>query len=700
MNTSTVRRALALGLLLLPPPAVFAASLPSDLSYQQTTQRLVIKLAPDAQGRASAMSSAMGGSRVQAMVVQTGIPFQHLRHSATGLDVFVLPHRYSLAEAEALARQLEAMDGVEFAEPVYRRVAQKLPTDPKFYLYQWDLHDKALVPGSANLPGAWDITEGDNGLVMAVIDSGILPHPDLAGRSFAVAGENYPYGYDFISARSVPDEDPVAFFTANDGNGRDPDPSDPGDGIDPADATADCPASPSSWHGTFVAGILAATHNNDTGIAGVNWQSRLLPVRVLGRCGGFTDDIADAIIWAAGGTVDGVPNQHPARVINLSLGNPGACSRIEQLAIDQARALGAVVLAAAGNEGHDVVDAPANCNGVIAVTASDQTADLADFSNHGPKADIAAPGDPIYATTNLGETPGNYRYEWESGTSMSTPIAAGVASLMLSANRTLTGNWLAPSIVDAKLLASARAFTMTSSCNDSGVCGRGIIDAAAAVAAVSTPPTVAAGPAQSAPPGATISLSGSASDDGDSLAYQWQQIDATPYPVSLSQASTATAGLSVPSAPAGSVLEFQLTVTDDVGLSNSATTQLSVTNGPPLLGPIGDRRLIVNRRNTFTVSAVDPDGYSLSAANLPVGASFNPATGVFDWTPTATGSHAVSFTATDHSAAGLSSTETVTLTVTAAPPPSSGGGGAFGVLLLGLGVLLRKRKLSSGEKEY
>ncbi len=203
--------------------------------------------------------------------------------------------------------------------------------------------------GGANLPLAWDYTTGSSGVIVAVIDTGISNHADLngvsGGATYTPAGRFLP-GYDFVSSANgatLP-----ANFVSNDGNGRDADPSDPGDWITvqektlyPADCaigeTAPYQASDSSWHGTHMAGIVAATANNAAGIAGIGWNVRVLPLRALGKCGGDLSDIAEAVRWAAGLPVSGVPaNPYPAQVISLSLGGGDTCSAEMQNAVNAA----------------------------------------------------------------------------------------------------------------------------------------------------------------------------------------------------------------------------------------------------------------------------------------------------------------------------------------------------------------------------
>ncbi|QNA87423.1 S8 family serine peptidase [Massilia sp. Dwa41.01b] len=428
--------------------------------YITNTDRLIVKYKAAQGGSVAAQLGANMSTARQAVAdragQQFGMKLQALRTTANGAHVFKIDRKVSLKEADALAKEMMARDSsIEYAEP--DRIMTKMATasDPR-YSEQWDFFD---TTGGLRVPGAWDLSTG-TGVRVAVIDTGIRPHADLSGQ--------YVGGYDFISDATM----------GNDGNGRDSDPSDPGDWIVANECYAGSPASNSSWHGTHVAGTIAAKTNNGVGVAGVAYNARVVPVRVLGKCGGYTSDIADAIIWASGGTVSGVPaNAYPAKVINMSLGGGGACDTTTQNAINSARSRGTVVVVAAGNENQNASNSnPANCAGVVTVAATGKTGARASYSNYGTVVDVAAPGGDgsygILSTLNSGtRAPGSDSYAAYQGTSMATPHVAAVAALMLAKNSALT-----PDQIEAKLKSTARAFPGTCS-----GCGTGIVDAAAAV---------------------------------------------------------------------------------------------------------------------------------------------------------------------------------------------------------------------------
>ena len=451
------------------PTGLTAAPAAQHVAVSDLTDRLIVKYKDEsapvavkgAKGMATvARTAAPLAAARKAMVDRAGQQFGMLlkeSHSiATGARIFKLDRKVTLAEAAQLAADLKSRDAsVEYAEPDRMMHPLFTPND-SMYSQQWDYFE---ATGGMNLPAAWDKSTG-SGIRVAVIDTGYRPHADLSGQILA--------GYDFISDTAV----------SNDGNGRDSDASDPGDWVAAGECGTGQPAENSSWHGTHVAGTIAALTNNGTGVAGIAYGAKVVPVRVLGKCGGYTSDIADGIIWASGGTVSGVPNiAARAQVINMSLGGSGACDTTTQNAINSARSRGTVVVVAAGNESQNASTSnPANCAGVIAVAATNRSGGRASYSNYGTIVDVAAPGGDtgagILSTLNAGTTsPGADSYASYMGTSMATPHVAGVVALMLAKNPSLT-----PDDVESRLKSSARPFP--ASCSG---CGAGIVDASAAI---------------------------------------------------------------------------------------------------------------------------------------------------------------------------------------------------------------------------
>lgn len=396
----------------------------------------------------------------------TGTTLAYVREMSGDAHVLRLAQRQTAAEVAQVADRLAALPEIEYAVP--DRILHPLltPNDAQ-YGSQWHYFDTYGI----DAPAAWDITTGSADIVVAVIDTGILAHGDLAGRTVG--------GYDFVTDSRI----------ANDGTGRDADPSDPGDWITAAESSSGfflgCDVSGSSWHGSHVAGTIGAASNNNLGVAGINWNSKILPVRVLGKCGGMDSDIIDGMRWAAGLAVAGVPaNPNPAKVINMSLGGSGACDAAQQAAINEIVAAGTTVVVAAGNSNADASGfSPASCNNVIAVAATNRTGNRSYYSNYGSVVDIAAPGgettvtsNGVLSTLNAGTTsPSEDSYAYYQGTSMASPHVAGVASLVVSLNPNLS-----PSQVASILRGTVKAFPGGGSCTTSN-CGTGIVNAFNAV---------------------------------------------------------------------------------------------------------------------------------------------------------------------------------------------------------------------------
>ncbi|QQP98291.1 S8 family serine peptidase [Lysobacter enzymogenes] len=367
----------------------------------------------------------------------------------------------SRAEAAALMRRIAADPNVEFVQRDGISRVQATANDPNFSK-QWHYADSAV---GIRLPTAWNASTG-SGVVVAVVDSGVVSHTDL--------NANLLPGYDMISSTTGFSDAECRDAGANPGCGK----SDDGDGRDanPNDVSG-------ILHGTHVAGTVAAVTNNGIGVAGVAPNARIVPIRALGNQGfGGDSDIADAVVWASGGSVAGVPaNPNPAEVINLSLGGAAPCSDTPawQAAIDTAVANGSTVVVASGNSNVDVAGfTPASCNGVIRVAASNKSGARASYSNWGQSMDLAAPGGTtLYAGDANGvlSTVGNNGYAYYQGTSMAAPHVAGAAALILSVAPSKT-----PAQVKQLLKSTARPIA-SNKCPKG--CGTGIIDAAAAVAA-------------------------------------------------------------------------------------------------------------------------------------------------------------------------------------------------------------------------
>ncbi|WP_262103415.1 S8 family peptidase [Arthrobacter sp. Marseille-P9274] len=424
------------------------------------TGRFIVKFKERA-GRSSVGRSRAYGRAAKAL----GVAVEEVRTTATGARIVAAEEPLDNAQAADLVSALEASPDVVYVEP--DRLMRPLAAAPDDELYgrQWNLwEDRAGL----RVPGAWDVSTGE-GAVVAVVDTGITPHSDLAG--------NVLPGYDMVSNAEM----------ARDGDGRDADPRDEGDWYGAFDCGDNQDGEGSSWHGTHVAGTVAAVAGNAKGVAGVAPGAKILPVRVLGACGGFMSDIADAIVWAAGGAVDGAPlNPNPAQVVNLSLGNRGLCSPTTQAAINYAYGAGTAVVVAAGNEHVDAANAsPGNCRNVIAVGASGRDGRRAAYSNYGSLLDVTAPGGDMAAaeangipsTSNGGATTaGAESYAYAEGTSMAAPHVSAVAALLMSP----AGGGLSPAAVEKRLKATARP--LASGCSVG--CGAGLVDAAAALTGV------------------------------------------------------------------------------------------------------------------------------------------------------------------------------------------------------------------------
>ncbi len=527
---------------MLAPAAATAQAAPT---IAQPTARVIVHWRDDAASRALNASVPVD-ERARRMGSRAGLSLRQGRQITERSQVLMAQGITSEELRARLARD-PAVAAVEIDFRLKR--TQSTVNDPRFAGValglggpasgQWYLKAPVGdVRSSINAVGGWSLSTGSPSVVVAVLDTGVrFDHPDLLrvsqggplldGRDFIAADNASRFTDGSVSGGTV-------FATAGDGDGRDNDASDPGDFLSQADINANpsvfgtgCDPEPtSSWHGTQVSGLIGATTNNGIGIASVARNVRILPVRVLGKCGGYTSDIAAAMRWASGLGVPGEPiNTTPARVLNLSLGGgTGPCSGSPTLqsAVAEATAIGAVIVVAAGNSAGQAVSRPANCPGAIAVSGLRHVGTKVGFSDIGPEVTISAPGGncvnideqgnttgpclyPIVSTTNAGTTGpaiGSAAYTDgvtpSVGTSFSAPLVSGAAALILSLRPDLTS-----AQVRTALTSSARAFPTSTSttvptcrapssvdqlectCTTS-TCGAGMLDVEAALRAAST----------------------------------------------------------------------------------------------------------------------------------------------------------------------------------------------------------------------
>jgi serine protease len=579
----------------------------------RSSSQLSIQAAAATNGESAlAASAAAAKERVSALATRAKLSMRETHAIGPNMHVMqVTPLAKGEAVRETMAR-IQADSDVELVaedRPVY---AHAVPNDPRA-TNQWYL--QAAQPAATNAYGAWDTTTGSNSVVIAVIDTGVrFDHPDLAGRILP--------GYDFVSG-----EQGGGFKTANDGDGRDADASDPGDWVTSADACGT--PSNSSWHGTRVSGIIGAATNNTRGIAGVTWASQILPVRVLGKCGGFNSDVIAGMNWAAGQSVAGVPaNPNPAKILNISLGGTGNCDSASANVTSTLASLGVLIVVSAGNEGGPV-DSPANCPGATAVAGLRHAGTKVGFSSLGPQVVVSAPGGncddttgasclfSIDTTSNPGTqqpVPNGEAYtdtiSRNIGTSFSAPIVSGIAGLMLAAN----SNLKQPQLVLRLQEGATKPFPTTSdtgtppvchvptgpadiqavecSCTTS-TCGAGMANANGSVQAALRPiaDVVVQGVVA---PGASLTLQGGGSTAANGhtvTGYAWTRAG-----TSISTGPTATVN-----APTSGTTTVCLMVTDDAGKQDVAKTVITTTSSTTTPVPAGS----TDCASEVTVTATD-----------------------------------------------------------------------------------------------
>jgi len=488
------------------------AALLALVTSLSTLLPLSVLAAPPASGfivelREPATADA-GQKRIQSVVAGQAMPLAVQRQvSGRWHRLASTGGALDAAASDDLAARLRADPRVRSVVPDVREQRQSVtPNDTRFASQWWLQAAGTGNTGAAGFGKAWERSTGvANGSVVAVLDSGITSHIETNARVLP--------GYDFVA-------DAVY---AGDGNGRDNDAQDPGDAITAAERLAQpdkfsgCPDAPrASWHGTTIAGQLAAVTNNTEGVAGANWQGLVLPVRVAGKCGASISDLIDGLRWAAGLAVTGVPdNTHPARLIVLSYGGVDPCdadsadaavrdtARLYEATLAEVRAAGALVIVAAGNQQRGV-GRPASCRGAFAVTSVNRDGYKAAYANFGASVALATPGGDdasggscasgtanlrdggIVSTGNLGDTsPGAAGYVAASGTSFAAPAVAAVASLMLAVNPALSLTQIEQGLrasarphVLVPLLGACVVGSNASRCAcTTATCGAGLLDA-------------------------------------------------------------------------------------------------------------------------------------------------------------------------------------------------------------------------------
>ena len=564
---------------------------------------------------------------VRSLSLRTGVALSASRQISPSTHVVFLPSMLYGAELAATLQQLRADPSVEFAEADQRRYAHAVPNDPLFIPTpgasgQWYMMTPSTATPTSDAAAtdaisAWSITTGSTGTVIADVDTGVrFDHPDL-GRAGFGQGRLLP-GYDFVEGDLNRSNSAQlgTFLIANDGDGWDPDPSDPGDWLSstdlmnslfPPSTCGDPNSTPvggpvnSSWHGTRVVGVLGAITNNEVGIAGMTWAPFVLPVRALGKCGGYDSDIMAGMRWAAGLTVtnvDGsavVNNPYPADIINLSLGGSGTCPSSYQSVINTLTGMGVLIVVSAGNESGPV-DAPGNCTGVLAVAGLRNIGTKVGYSSLGPEVGISAPAGncvdttgasclrSIDTTTNSGTTtPSANTYTNQTnpnlGTSFSAPLVSGVAALMRAVNANLT-----PAQLITRIKASASPFPqpagtpVCSSTTSSSVecacttslCGAGMVNAFSAVKAALNPIAAIKLPA-------TLGLNTAATYDASGSAVACTVAGALSYLWSASGAVSIISGGSTaqPTVKWSGAGSLSVRVTDTAGNYDTATVNFT-----------------------------------------------------------------------------------------------------------------------------
>jgi serine protease len=664
---------------------------------------------------------------VAGLAQRTGLSVARSRQMTPSMHVVFLQKTLYGADVNAALKKLRTDPAVEFADVDQRRYAHAVPDDPLFVPTagasgQWFMQTPSaatiMVNGTltqdlsaTDAVSAWAITTGSTGTVIADVDTGVrFDHPDLLRAGFdssrAGFGGRLLPGYDFVGQdfSRTTNLGLGTFLIANDGDGWDPDPSDPGDWVSTSDfknplfPATDCgdpnnnngPVD-SSWHGTRVVGVLGALTNNGVGIAGMTWNPYILPVRALGKCGGYDSDIIAGMQWAAGMSVTGVPdNPYPADIINLSLGGLGTCdsTSLYPSVIKNLTSMGVLIVASAGNGG-STVDEPANCPGVLAVAGLRNVGTKVGYSSFGPQVGVAAPAGncvnssgaclrSIDTTVNFGlTTPGANGYTDQTnlnlGTSFSAPIVSGIAALMRAVNANLT-----PAQLIARIEASATPFPANTgnlpvcpnvvpstgptpgecSCVP-GQCGAGMVNALSAVKAALNPIA-----AISASGNTVFDASGSVAACNLTIAsYLWKVSGGLTI-----QSGGTSAQVTV--ASTGSAGTLMLTVTDSAGhMDSTASVSFTASGVATVNAPTSVGTAATACPTPLTVTPTPP---TVTEAFSPASVGENVAS-----TLTITFSNANGF---DLTQSGFTETVPANLSVQTSPAPTTTCSGASGTL--------------------
>lgn len=576
MLSKHLRLGLIIGLSLLPISQTALAQTPfADIAATVRTDRFILKIKDAVElGAKPTLRRLEKESEILSEVLQANRSEAiWLRAGTLGTHVFKWSDTVRPSDRESLLNRLRSDPRVEFAEVDLAINGMALPNDVNFGS-QWALQSTSNRAG-ARFDKAWDLVKGSSSVIVAVVDTGVrYDTPELSGRLLA--------GYDFISDA----------LTAGDGDGRDSDPSDMGDWVSQTDKSSstfsDCAVSNSTWHGTFIAGQIAGVTQNLEGISAGDWNAKILPVRVSGKCRAYASDMYDGMLWSAGVEVPGVPvNPNPASIINVSLGAAVTCSSLAQSVVNRIKATGALLISSGGNGGGDSY-LPANCAGVLSVGAVDRDGTRAFYSAIGPSVDIAAPGgyyNGLLGVGNSGEQgPESPRTVSKTGTSFASPLVAAAAALVKAVNPALNADQ-----IEGILVSTVQPFMKVTGqkcapgqgkavCDCSvGVCGAGMLDAYAAVrAAKGSRPLANASVGLNSRDNSRLSLSAmeSTSSQGRTIAsYRWEQIGGEP----LLKVASAEPELNLEKPSTSTDLVFRLTVTDSVGESHSSVTAFRVS---------------------------------------------------------------------------------------------------------------------------